>query len=231
MAQPVTYDLADGIATIAMDDGKVNALSVGMLRAVDAALSQARSDDAVVVLTGRPARFSAGFDLRAMNTPAEALEMVRGGFELAERLLAHPRPVVVACTGHAIAMGAFLLLCGDHRVGADGDFRITANEVAIGLTMPLAAVELCRYRLASEHVVRALVTAHVYSPAAAVGAGFLDEIVAPDAVAGRAREVATGFCALNAAAHTATKERVLGPLLERLRAAIESEFPPGRTLA
>lgn len=230
MADHVTYELADGIATIAMDDGKVNVLSVAMLQAVADALTRAASDGAVVVLTGRPGRFSGGFDLGAMNNPDEALGMVRGGFELAERLLMYPRPVVVACTGHAIAMAAFLLLTGDYRVGADGDFRITANEVAIGLTLPYAAIELCRYRLTRRDTVKALVTAHVYSPSDAVGAAFLDEVVPPDRLAERAREIAAGLTVLNAGAHTATKQRVHEPVLNALRAAIDSEFPPGRTL-
>ncbi|HUN31199.1 MAG TPA: enoyl-CoA hydratase-related protein [Trebonia sp.] len=96
----------------------------------------------MVLIEGRDGVFSAGFDLPVLrNGGPDALTMLRSGFELAARLLEFPQPVVIACTGHAVAMGVFLLLCGDYRVGATGPFKITANEVAIGLTMPRAAVE------------------------------------------------------------------------------------------
>src|SRR5262249_2560227 len=130
------------------DDGKVNAMSPRMIAATGAAFDRARADRAAVVLTGRPGVFSAGFDLTVLRaSPGDAMAMVRSGFELAARVLTHPRPVVVACTGHAVAMGVFLLLPGDSRLGVAGAYRIVANEVAIGLTMPLPAVAILRYRL------------------------------------------------------------------------------------
>ena len=108
--------------------------------------------------------------------------MLLGGFELAERLLGFPRPVVMACTGHALAMGSFLLCAGDYRVGAAGDFKLQANEVAIGLTMPLPAVAILRYRLAPSAFDRAVGLAEVCHPADAVAAGWLDRVVDPDEV-------------------------------------------------
>ena len=133
----VSYHCDDAIATITIDDGKVNALSLAVLAELNAALDQAERDGAVVILAGRDGVFSAGFDLPVLRGGGpDARAMLRAGFELAARLLAFPRPVVIACTGHAVAMGVFLLLCGDYRVGATGPYKITANEVAIGLTMP-----------------------------------------------------------------------------------------------
>src|ERR1700679_2164148 len=178
----VSYHCDDAIATITIDDGKVNALSLAVLAELDAALSRAEQDDAVVILAGRDGVFSAGFDLPVLRGGGpDALAMLRAGFELAARLLAFPRPVVIACTGHAVAMGVFLLLCGDYRVGAAGPYKITANEVAIGLTMPRAAVEICRQRLTPAHFNRAVILAEAFTPGGAVAAGFLDQTVeAPD---------------------------------------------------
>jgi enoyl-CoA hydratase len=148
MGTLVRYEVADRIATIAMDDGKVNALSPAMLAELNAALDKAEADRAAVVLTGREGVFSAGFDLTVLRAggPA-AVDMIRAGFELSLRMLSFPTPVIIACPGHAIAMGVFLLQSGDYRIGATGDYRIVANEVAIGLTMPHAAVEILRQRL------------------------------------------------------------------------------------
>src|SRR5262245_10448309 len=125
----VGYQLADSVATIAMDDGKVNVLSQRMIDEISTALDQV-IDAAVVVLAGRPDVFSAGFDLPVLRAGGPAATgMMRAGFELAERLLSYPRPVVIACTGHAVAMGALLLLSGDYRVGAAGPYKVTTNEV------------------------------------------------------------------------------------------------------
>lgn len=221
----VSYRLLDGVATIAIDDGKVNALSPAMLAEIGTALDRATADEAVVLLTGRPGLLSAGFDLtvlRARGPQADA--MVRSGFELAARMLAHPRPVVIACTGHAIAMGAFLLLSGDYRIGVAGPYRITANEVAIGLTLPLAATEICRQRLTPAAFSRATVLAEVFGPADAVQAGFLDRMVAEPELADAARQVAEHVRELDMGAHAATKLRVRSGALSAITAAITQDY-------
>jgi enoyl-CoA hydratase len=149
--------------------------------------------------------------------------MVTVGFELAERVLSFPMPVVIACNGHAIAMGVFLLLSGDYRVGAAGRYKIVANEVAIGLTMPRAAVEICRQRLAPAHFHRAVILSEVYSPDDAAAAGFLDRITSGSDLLTEARTTALGLKKLNMDAHTATKLRARDQALTAIRAAIESD--------
>jgi enoyl-CoA hydratase/carnithine racemase len=220
----VSYDLSDGIATLTMDDGKVNAMSVPMLEALHQALDRAAADRAVVLLTGRPGLFSAGFDLKVFpQGPGPTRAMLRLGATLAERVLSFPLPVVTACSGHAYPMGAFLLLSADRRIGAAGDFRIGLNEVAIGLTLPLFAVEIARQRLAPAYFQRS-VTGDLYGPEEAVSAGFLDEVVPPGELAARSRDVAQGLASVDFEAHAATKLRVRGASLAALRAAIEAEL-------
>ncbi len=139
MKELATYQLEGAIATIAMDDGKASVLSLEMLGQIDAALDRAAADGAVVVLTGHEGIFSGGFDLGALGAGgATAATMLTAGFELAERILSFATPVVIACSGHAVAMGVFLVLSGDYRLGAAGPYKITANEVVIGMTMPRA---------------------------------------------------------------------------------------------
>jgi len=220
----VAYQYEDAVATITMDDGKVNALSPRMLTELDTALDRATADRAVVVLAGRDGMFSAGFDLATLRAGGpEAVAMVRAGLELAERILSFPTPVVIACPGHAVAMAVFLLLSGDYRVGAAGPYKITANEVAIGLTMPRAAVEISRQRLTPSSFNRAVILAEVFSPDDAVAAGFLDRLVSAaelhDVAATKAAQLAT----LDMAAHAATKLRAREPALRAIRASIETE--------
>ena len=227
MSDLLTYEFQDGVARVALDDGKVNALSIAMLRELHAALDRAEAEEAVVFLRGREGFLSAGFDLKVFREEPERLgEMLRLGAELCARLLAFPRPVLIASDGHAIAAGSFLLLAADVRIAADGPFEIGLNEVKIGMTLPLFVVELARHRLTPPHFDQALVTARMYRPADAVEAGFLDRIVAPEELDAAAEAAAQELVALNPAAHAATKLRVRGAALEALREAIEAELPP-----
>jgi enoyl-CoA hydratase len=206
-----------------MDDGKVNAMSARMIGEVNAALDRAEADRAVVVLVGRERAFSAGFDLptlRAGGSPAVA--MVRSGFELAERLLSFPYPVVTVCTGSAVAMGAFLLLSGDYRVGVEGNYRLVANEVAIGIPVPDPAIAILRNRLTPSAFNRAVILAEPFTPQNAVAAGFLDTVVRAGELTATVRAVATGASALDMAAHVDSKLRARHDTLAGIRAGIEA---------
>jgi enoyl-CoA hydratase len=228
MAGLATYELEGRVATIAMDDGKVNALSIEMLKEVHAALDQAERDEAVVVLTGREKFFSAGFDLEVFSErPGEIVEMLTLGARLSERILAFPTPVLVACSGHAIAAGTFAALAADLRIGVEGPFKIGLNEVKIGLTVPLYVVELARQRLTPRDFNRSLVTAAMYPPAEAVAAGFLDRVVAIEELRDVSFAAAEELAGLDAAAHAATKLRVRDGAMKALREAIDAEFPQG----
>ena len=162
MSPLTSYDLAGGIATIAMDDGKANALSAAMLAELSSAFERAEADGAIVLLTGRERTFSGGFDLRC--EPAGWPEMVGAGARLAERILSVPHPVVAACNGNAIAMAGFLLLAADVRIGAAGGFKLGLNEVAIGLAVPYFGVALAHHRLARPYADRCLVTGALLGP-------------------------------------------------------------------
>jgi enoyl-CoA hydratase len=224
MGSLIGYQLADSLATITMDDGKVNVLSPRMIAELGRALDQAQEEAATVILAGRDGVFSAGFDLPVIRAggPA-ATSMLRAGFDLAERVLSYPRPVVIACTGHAVAMGAFLLLSGDYRVGVAGPYKITANEVAIGLTLPRAAVEICRQRLTPAHFNRATVLAEAFQPDGAVEAGFLDQACAPADFWEAVRGIAGKLAGLDLDAHKATKLRVRKAALTAVHDAIAAD--------
>ncbi|MGV9798911.1 crotonase/enoyl-CoA hydratase family protein [Mycobacterium sp. NPDC003449] len=228
MSSLVSYAHSESVATITLDDGKVNALSPAMQAEINSALdraAQAASTGEVkaVVLAGNSRVFSGGFDLSvfATNDLEAVLAMLAGGFELAVRALTFPVPVVMAATGPAIAMGSFLLQSGDHRVGSPKS-RCQANEVAIGMTLPIAAIELMRLRLTPATFQRAVSMAATYSGDAAVAGGWLDEIVEPDQVLARAQQVAAEAAAtLNTGAHVASKLKARAGALSAIRAGID----------
>lgn len=226
MTELATYALDGRIATVTLDDGKANALSIAMLKTLHDALDQAERDAAVVLMTGREGRFSGGFDLTvfASGDQAAVVEMLQLGATLAERILSFPTPVAIACNGHAVAAGAFLLLAADARVGADGPFKIGLNEVKIGLTMPWFAIELARQRLTPAAFDRAVVTAVMHAPQEAAAAGFLDRVVPAADLAAAGREAAETLAGLDPAAHAATKQRARAGAIAAVRDAIESEL-------
>lgn len=224
----VHYESADGIATIRMDDGKANVMSLDMQVDLLEALARARDESCVAVLSGRDGMFSAGFDLKVMGAGdgVQIRNMVRGGFEVADAVLCHPFPVVASCPGHAVAMGLFLLLCSDLRIGIDGEFRLTANEVAIGMTLPHAAVAILRGRLAPAVADRAAVLAHVFSPKQAREDGLLHELASADTLQSNALERARACTQLDFGAYAATKARMRAALLDELRQGLVEEFGP-----
>ncbi len=220
----VSCKIKGSVATITMDDGKRNVISPRMLKGLNQALDSAEKAGAVVILTGREDVLSAGFDLNILRSGVlDAFAMITGGFELAARLLAFPTPVVMACNGHAMAMGAFLVLSGDYRIGAAGPFKIVTNEVQIGLTMPAAGIEICRQRLTPAHFVRAALLAELYDPETAVEAGFLDRVVPAEDLSRQAAELAASLTELDMTAHHETKLRARKGLLKALKKAKRSD--------
>ena len=217
----VQYCLQGSVATITMDDGKSNLISPIMLTQLNRALDQAEKDNAIVILTGRDGIFCAGFDLNILKTGiGNAFGMLIGGFELSARLLAFPTPVLVASNGHAIAMGAFLLLSADYRIGVAGDYKIAANEVAIGLAVPFSAIEVCRQRLKPAHFNRVVLLSEYYNPESAVDAGFLDRLVAKEELLSEANALALEYAKLNLQAHKLTKLRMRKGLLRKVNQGI-----------
>lgn len=218
----VAYQLEDGIATLTLSNGKVNAISPEVIAAFNQALDQAEADRAVVLITSAPGILSGGYDLKIMTSSAEnAINLVTQGSTLARRMLSHPYPIVVACSGHAVAKGAFILLSADHRIGCQGPFSIGLNEVQIGMTMHHVGIELARARLSHAAFNRSVINGEMFDPQGAVEAGFLDQIVPAAELMQVARERALALKKINMTAHRNTKLKVREALLKSLDQAIE----------
>jgi enoyl-CoA hydratase len=225
MAELLSYTLADKVATITLNNGKVNAFSHQMIAEFNAALDQAEADKAVVVITGQPGILSGGYDLKVMQqSMAAAMGLVKEGSSLSRRLLSFPYPVVVACSGHAVAKGAFILLSADVRIAADGPYKIGLNEVAIGMTMHYAGLELAKERLVDSYFNRSVLCAEMFDPKTAEKAGFVDMVVAEDKLMMQALGIAKHLTQLNMRAHAGTKLKSRASWLARLDAAIEKDM-------
>ena len=222
MSDLISYQLEDGIATLTLNNGKVNAISPDVIVAFNAALDQAVQDRAVVIITGQPGILSGGYDLKVMtSSPQNAVALVTAGSTLARRMLAHPYPIIVACPGHAIAKGAFILLSADYRIGVEGPFNIGLNEVQIGMTMHHAGIELARDRLRRSAFHRSVINGEIFNPEGAMDAGFLDKVVPAEQLMATAVAAAQQLKKINMTAHKNTKLKVRKAFLETLDKAIE----------
>ena len=225
MGDICSYVLDGKVAVITMDDGKANALSVEMIDAVVAALAKAETEASAVVLTGRPDRFCAGFDLRVMMSgPEQAKALLGRGSDLLLKLFGLPLPLVIAATGHALAGGALVVLTGDTRIGAQGAYKLGLNEVAIGLPVPVLAMEFARARLTPAELTKATLQAQIYAPEEAVRAGYLDAVVPADQLLYKAKEEANRLAGLARSAYKATKIRLRGGVIADIRARMEEDM-------
>lgn len=219
------YTLEGTVAVVQMDDGKANALSDAMIAELDLALTRAEQEATAVVLAGRPERFCAGFDLRVMmSSPDAAKALLTKGADLLMHLYGCSVPLVAACTGHALAGGALVLLTADVRIGAAGAFRIGLNEVAIGLPVPVLAMELARDRIAPHELGRATLGATIYGPEDATRVGYLDQVAPAGDVLARAKEEAARLGGLSRMAYKGTKKRLRGKTIAHIRATLDEDM-------
>ncbi|WP_076536648.1 crotonase/enoyl-CoA hydratase family protein [Shewanella sp. UCD-KL21] len=218
----INVAIENNVHVITLNNGKVNAISPQIITEINTALDAAEQQQAVVILTGQAGIFSGGFDLKTMKSSSDAaIALVTAGSKLARRMLAFPTPIIGACSGHAIAKGAFLLLSCDYRIGCAGDFKIGLNEVAIGMTMHSAGIELARNRIPRNYLTRSVIVAELFAPQTAVTAGFLDQVVDAEHLMATAHGVAKHMQSLDMKSHHGTKLKERQSILEALDAAIE----------
>ena len=216
------YQLTNNVATVTIDDGKANVVGIDFLDKINACLDRAEQEQVgAVIIKGREGMFSGGFDLGEFKKgPEQGMAMVARGFELLVRLYSFPLPLVAACTGHGIAMGAFIIMACDSRVGTRGDFKMSLPETAIGMELPPILVELTASRISRRHMTRVALQSEVYAPDDAVDAGFVDEVVEPGELDTRTMAIAERLAGLPQAQYAANKLSVRARTLEAMKDSI-----------
>lgn len=230
----VSTERRDGVLIVHVDDGKANALSFDVIAALRSAIDDAEADDSVgaLVIHGRPGRFSAGFDLGVMfgDDMSAIIGLVADGGSLVHRLYGCGVPVVAACTGHALAAGALVLLGCDVRVSADIDAKVGLNEVAIKMVLPDWALTIAGERLSKRHLQLALATARITTPRDAIDVGYIDEVVPAEEVLERAVAAAAELAStLDPSAYQRTIRKLRGPTLDLMAEQIAADRTAGRS--
>lgn len=219
----MNYEVSNNIATLTFDDGKANVVGHTSLDSISAGLDRAEQEKVgAIILRGREGIFSGGFDLDEFKKGPEAgMAMVQRGFELPARLYSFPLPLVAACTGHGIAMGAFIIMACDMRIGSSGKYKMSLPETAIGMELPPILVELTASRISRQHMTRVALLSEVYNPEQAVAAGFIDEVVAADDLGARSIAVAEHLAQLPQAQFAANKLSVRAATLQAMQDSLK----------
>jgi enoyl-CoA hydratase len=227
MTDLVSYQRTGRTARVTFDDGKVNVMSPAMLQGLHDAFDRAARERAVVVLaSGRPNLFTAGFDLKVIRGPsAEDLHaMLKLGAELALKVLSFPQPVITVVEGSAFPMGAFLILASDWRIGAEGNWKIGLNEVQIGIPVPRFGLEVARQRLTPAYFSRTAMLGEMFGPAEALKAGFIDQLIPPGDIAAATEAAIAALEAAHPPSHATTKRRARAGAIGAMRAAIDEDI-------
>ena len=220
----MNYTLEGDVAVLQFDDGKANVVGHDFVAGINEGLDRSVAEAAAVVICGREGMFSGGFDLAEFKKGAEAtVALTQAGFEMLTRMYGHPQPLLVACTGHAVAAGAFMLLAADTRVGTEGPFKFSLPETALGMPLPPLLHELARARLSKRHLTPVLLQAQPYDPVSAVDAGFLDELAAAGDTLSRTLALAAQLAQLPGQAYARNKRDMRASSLERMRNGMQLE--------
>ena len=223
-----TFSQENDISIIALDDGKANVFSSAMIEDINRCLDKVPTDKGSLIITGRVGILSGGFDLKTISSgDMKAIhEMTSSGFRLLSRILSFPRPVICACTGHAIALGTFLLCCCDYRIGAKGDFMIGANEMRTNMVIPIPILELIRFRVSQRHKYRAILGAEMYSIETAVDAGLMDQAVEQEKLMEMAFQKAEDLAAMGHPSYSLTKELFINDVATKINNALNKIDAP-----
>lgn len=218
----VEIDSRGDVAILNMSHGKANALDLELCEALTRRLAELEASAArALVLTGQGRIFSAGVDLVRLlgEGPSYVQAFLPALNRMFEAVFFHPRPVVAAVNGHAIAGGCVIACAGDHRLMAAGPGRIGVPELRVGVAFPSIALEIVRHAAAPASFPALLYDGTTFSPADAATRGLVNEVVEGGDLVERAVEIARRWAALPPTAFALTKAQVRQPVRERVEAA------------
>jgi enoyl-CoA hydratase/carnithine racemase len=205
-----------------------NAIDLDLATALDAAIATAEASPGchALVLTGTGRVFSAGIDVKAIPSydAATRAAMLRRVNATMTRLYGLAKPAVAALNGHALGGALVVALACDVRLVAAGSHRLGLTESAAGIPFPAVPLRVVEAEVTSRAGRLATLAGDALDPDAALAAGFVDAIVAPDALLDAAAARAATLAALPAFA--TVKAQLRRRALDDMRAIVAADAEP-----
>jgi enoyl-CoA hydratase len=208
-----------GIAVLTLMHGNANALDIELCEALTARFIELSGSDAkAVVVTGQGKIFSAGADLKRLSEGGAAYvrKFLPVLHKLYDAVFYHPKPVVAAINGHAIAGGCVLACCADRRIMAREVGRIGVTEMLVGVPFPALAFEIVRFAVPPSYLPEFTLSGATYETDAALQRGWIDEVAEPGELIKDAIAVAQELALLSPAAFAQTKMQIRQAVTERM---------------
>jgi len=219
----INFSIEDDIAILEIDDGKANVFDYETSQAALEGLKRAEAEAKAVLIRGTGNKFSAGFDLKTVNGPEKAkVKMVNNGMKLLYEIYNHPQPVIAACNGHALGLGAFVLLVSDTRLGAEGDYKIGLPETAGGMPFNAFLVTILQAELERTFVKKGALQSQFCSPLTAIESGYLDHLVPAETLNKAARNAALQLTQLPIEAYGYNKRIIRENTLAAMRKQLDA---------
>jgi enoyl-CoA hydratase len=206
-------------AILKLGHGKANALDIELCEAIAARFNELRTtSDRAIVLTGQGRMFSAGVDLPRLTAGGAdyVKQFLPALHKLYDTVFHHPKPVIAAVNGHAIAGGCVLACCADRRIAAREVGRIGVTELLVGVPFPAMAFEVMRFATARRYFPDVILSGATFATDEALKRGLVDEVVEPDQLMERALATAQTLAALPPATFAMTKGQIRQPLIDRM---------------
>jgi enoyl-CoA hydratase len=209
----------DELAIVRMADGKANIMTIELCNELTARFEEIRLSAArAVVLTGTGQIFSAGVDLLRLLDGGRAY--IRAFLPELSSMFAtvftHPKPVVAAINGHAIAGGCVLACAADRRLMGRAAGRIGVTELRVGVPFPAVAMEIMRCATAPQYFEEAIFSGATFTPPDALERGLVHDLIDPEQLLDRAIADAKALATLPPPVFALTKRQTREPALERL---------------
>lgn len=210
----------DGIATVALNRGKVNAINETVADELTACFKELADNPDVqaVIFTGNGKFFTFGFDIpEFLNYPKNDFVRYLTKFtDLYTYLFLYPKPVVAALNGHTIAGGCMLAISCDYRMMVPGKPKISLNEINFGSSLFAGSVEIMKFLIGHKNAERAVISGDMYSPDEALQIGLIDQIVPPEDLMAEAQKKARELAEKDGAAFKSIKYLVRKSLADEM---------------
>lgn len=209
--QTLTYTTEAGIATVTLNrPEKRNAISYELIDELLTVLAELERGPAeIVIVTGAGNAFCSGMDLDNLRTITgrsadENLNDSRTMARLFRTLYEFPRVTIAAVNGAAVAGGCGIATLCDLTI-ASSAAKFGYTEVRIGFLPAIVSAFLVR-QVGEKRARELLLTGKIIDAEEALRMGLVNEVVAPERLSGRVREIAGNLLENSPASLQATKK-------------------------